>query len=260
MGLPLINVRVDARPEGDAHYWYEGYQVFHVANPRERNSEFVMKGVMIRLWDGGPIGIAWAECAWDEAAATAIQLANEMRPWAASASAIKRERPLASRLAEVRKELDSADGPIDEGSVRGTVPDDVVDAYIATSTQYRPGYPITRPHEVDFHGLLQAECRRLDEQVEEARRSVDATLPDMSALPAKPSRWWMDWDAPSHTWDRENWGDTLARRLAKTWARVSHSRDPLFRWCLSDDGMERAELHRITGVARSTIDRIAPPR
>jgi hypothetical protein len=43
--------------------------------------------------------------------------------------------------------------------------------------------------------------------------------------------------------------------LLKMWARWNHNRDAIIRTAYRD-GVPKTEIHQITGLARSTIDRI----
>ncbi|MFI1796339.1 hypothetical protein ACH427_03115 [Streptomyces sp. NPDC020379] len=262
MDLPLINTRSDERPDTGAHFWHNGWlPEFHVAHPKERYTAFVMSGVVVHLWDEGPVGMAWAECAWEDAAATAACLADQFRPWAASASAITQERSLASRIDRLQERFFTGyhERRIREEEVRGILPDEVIDAHKAAATERRsPDAPLVPSYRVDYRGPLQGEIRRLEACLAEGRHRADAALPDMSALPPEPGAWWLGWEARSQS-DRTNWGDVFARRVPEAWTRVSRSRDQLFRWCLAT-GMARMELHRITGASRATIDRIMSPK
>ena len=95
---------------------------------------------------------------------------------------------------------------------------------------------------------------RLRGEIARGQRLALAHAPDVTAARIHPA-----WTLPSVLLMRE--GDSLARTVASEllagWASARDQRDPLITWAVQDAEVTRSDVQRITGVSRSTINRMS---
>lgn len=121
----------------------------------------------------------------------------------------------------------------------------------------------THPTATALAPVVQA---RLRQTADACRRQALAAAPDLTAHPAPGAAWSVPapYAPPRYIGaadeDQEELRTLIAVQLLRAWAldKPAVTRDVLIVWA-ERAGVAKSEIHRLTGVARSTIDRILKP-
>ncbi|MET8502894.1 hypothetical protein [Streptomyces microflavus] len=121
----------------------------------------------------------------------------------------------------------------------------------------------THPTATALAPVVQA---RLRQTADVCRRQALAAAPDLTAHPAPGAAWSVPapYTPPQYIGaadeDQEELPTLLTVQLLRAWAldKPAVNRDSLIRWA-ERSGVAKSDIHRLTGVARTTIDRILKP-
>ncbi len=248
--LPLHTGK-DMREEALAEYGpglyflNNGFQQIHTSAGYDSWS--VDHGVRVWLMDGTEaIACAQEVVGRAEADAEVERLVAQMTPWAPVVAALARAGCLAarhSRIVKLRNEI-TRDTPVEQI-------DWLLDHYAGLLDADER--KLWWSHIQKIHNGLTAKAVAVDSERLDARTDAMAVVPPRSALPPAPNSWQMSPGSPAVLWTQP-----VVELCAQAWAaardEVEDSRGPMVRWAIGS-GMGKSELHQLTGMSRTTIDR-----
>ncbi|MFF8696284.1 hypothetical protein ACF08W_29135 [Streptomyces sp. NPDC015144] len=183
------------------------------------------------------------------------EAARELAPWARTVTHLDRARRYVRQVSQVERTLDDLDypGPDDDPAAvyerlaRLAVPED------RTPPADRPAWR-SRP-DADARELGARIRARLERLEREERSAALAALPAAEeSLPVLPRGWKPWWPKSEGTWT-----DAIAETLFERWRASgtgdTRARDDLIRR-VTDANISKSAVHRGTGIARTTIDRV----
>lgn len=207
------------------------------------DSTWQAPGVRVTLMDGRKqLANIKLEVAASKAEDVAQDVADGIEPW------VKTLRSL-TIVAGLRAELESADALTLRVEDQHWGFDDETQGELAYMAQ-----------RFDLNGPLGSDtCRQaaeyLGQQIARGQRLALAYAPDTATALIHPA-----WELPPVLLERP--GDSLASAVAGEllagWASARDLRDPLITWAVRDAETTRSDVQRITGVSRSTINRLLP--
>jgi hypothetical protein len=220
-------------------------------------------GATVCLMDG-PTLLAVSEAiipSWGEAKEYWDRKAEGITPWA---RVLRSLRPLDSLRSQVesleaarRFLLDDPHGhdPYYVASIEACALPEDVEAGRADV----PGLPATLglppvpPEAAQLWAAVGAHVlRRLRRTIDDYLRVALTLAPDLEAHGEALSGW--EVHHPPH--DSESVAPMVAEELLAAWAVVNGQRDPLVRWAVRKAEVSKARTHEVSGLSRSTIDRL----
>lgn len=233
---------------------------------REGDGTWRAHGVRLQLMDGPtPLAVCALEVAGTLAAEErGEQEAQAIEPWVSPLRYLHVTNGLRSSLAAARRLLDEAtylaeeggmlDRPDEEALYSMASEQEIADARAVVRTQPVAGLMVETSAAETDRALAATVVRRLTAQVDKGLRCTYAHAPDPAAHPIHPA-----WEVPGLAGTA---GESLARRLARQmlagWASARDGRDPLITWAVREAELTRTEVQQVTGVSRSTINRLLP--
>ncbi|WP_282797366.1 hypothetical protein [Streptomyces sp. CC224B] len=263
-GLPVIDFG-EEHPPG-LHIARTGYAEFHTRAAHSRTRAWVIdRGTAVYLHDGDT-ALAVAELIDDRDAQPRLQAAAiaEIAPWAQTIAHLIRSWALADRQ-DALASLLRARGYVDvysEGSFEVRREWDLE----AWTEKIRRLATDDDPADLtgdDLGAVIQV---RLKRERAAAQQAAVAALPPASggSLPPLTGTWELA-RGPRLPHAPQPWAEVVLPLLVQRWEDsddpVLRHRDALVHWAVAS-GISKAELHRASGIARSTIDRVlesAPP-
>ncbi|MFE0773364.1 hypothetical protein [Streptomyces sp. NPDC058861] len=214
-------------------------------------------GTLLRLMDGPRL---LAECKLEVPPAQAEErgelIAAEIEPWAESLRHLTGVRDLREALQradllrqEVLTELDFELLPSDELIDRIAAYSTPADA-LAVKEEVGPG-----PRE-GFHYtlLLDVVMKRLRREVAQGQRIALALAPPFGDISIHPA-----WVMPASIGQQEEpLAQAVAQELLMGWRDAQNLRDPLVTWSIHEAGLTRGRVQELSGISRTTINRLLP--
>lgn len=233
---------------------------------REGDSTWRAHGVRLVLMDGT---IQLAVCTIEVPGTLAAeergeQEATAIEPWVRTMQYLHVTRRLRGDLDAARRLLEDAaahaemGGTLDqfeEETLRGLASDqEIADTVASTRREPVLGMVVETPAAEVDQALAAAVVRRLTAQVDKGLRAAFAHAPDPAEHPIHPA-----WQTPglSHS-PGKSLATELARDVLAGWAAARDRRDPLITWAVQEAEVTRTEVQQVTGVSRSTINRLLP--
>ncbi|MER7688813.1 hypothetical protein [Streptomyces sp. NPDC097610] len=121
------------------------------------------------------------------------------------------------------------------------------------------GLPPVPPDPITFWSAVARRIiSRLAKTVADYQRVALTLAPDIEAHGADLS----GWECPRHTYgwhgDGASLATVVAQELLAGWAAVNSLRDPLLTWSIQSAKVSKVRAHELTGLSRTTIDRVLP--
>ncbi|MFB8441207.1 hypothetical protein ACFC7A_19395 [Streptomyces niveus] len=209
-------------------------------------------GVRLTLMDGPrTLAVCKLECAPVDADDLAAQFAGDIEPWVKTLRYLVVVGRLRSDLGAVKRLSYEAEEAGWDESEADTVTDRLLpyatDADVAAAQAGDHLRPLGAP-------LAELVAARLRAQIMKGLRRLLASAPDVTEYPIHP------------VWRRQEAGfiegkrmdQVVARNLLAGWAAVQGLRDPLITWAVQGAELSRTEVQQLTGVSRSTTNRLLP--
>ncbi|MEU2354388.1 hypothetical protein ABZ599_15720 [Streptomyces misionensis] len=119
------------------------------------------------------------------------------------------------------------------------------------------GLPPVQPDPITFwSAVARRVVSRLSRTVTDYQRVALTLAPDIEEHGADLR----GWQCPRHTYGWQGDGADLAaivaRELLAGWAAVNSQRDPLLKWSIGSAEVSKTRAHELTGLSRTTIDRV----
>ncbi|WP_432136846.1 hypothetical protein [Streptomyces sp. bgisy154] len=209
-------------------------------------------GVRLELMDGRqPLAVCKLEVAGTQAAEErGATVAEAIEPWTRTLRYLAAVQRLRDHLDTARSLLTEADD-----AEQYNRPMDEVDATtlraMATAQEQEQADP---GGDYDLASLARLVVSRLERQVGEGLRRALAFAPDPAAQPIHPA-----WELPGlGGMPGGSLAQAVARELLAGWAATRDLRDSLITWAVREAEVTRTEVQQVTGVSRSTINRLLP--
>lgn len=218
----------------------------------ENDGTWQAPGVRLDLMDGPRrLAVCKLEVAASKAEERAAPVATGIQTWAKTLQALAIVDELRSQLGRVdslmlQVEDEQASGCLEPTTVDemlGLAQQDEVDSAQTAGGRNPLGLPLGR--------LVAARLRR---QISRGLRLALAHAPSPVETPIHPA-----WEQPALAgMSGEPTVQYAARNLLAAWADVRDARDSLITWAVKDAEVERTTVQQLTGVARTTINRLLP--
>lgn len=202
-------------------------------------------GVRVTLMDGRTqLAVIKLEVAQSEADDAAKDVADGIEPWAKTLRALAIVAGLRGELESVERVLLRAQ----DEERWGRLEDETYEEIQATAQSLGVDGPIGS-------GTCRKAAAHLGGQIARGQRLALTYAPDVPTATIHPA-----WELPAQTLltAGEPLAPTVAADLLAGWASTRDQRDPLITWAVQSAETSRSDVQRITGVSRSTINRLLP--
>lgn len=213
----------------------------------ENDGTWQAPGVQVSVMNGRtPLARLKAECPPQDADGLAAAVVAGIEPWTGTLrylSAVRDLRTSLSTVERLQREAEDAAAWMEEETAADIASELARHAAATGTAQTCEGAALAR--------LVAA---RLRGQITTGLRRALAVAPDPAEHPLHPA-----WEQPGPAglpWD--NLAPSVARDLLTAWAHNRELRDPLITWAVTSARLTRTDVQQVSGVSRSTINRLLP--
>ncbi|GGX36403.1 hypothetical protein [Streptomyces chryseus] len=248
MDIVEIDNPNDSVQRASGSYFVSRYGLMSFPDGVSADAVIRERGMTLWLMEGGRRLAQWEQTgSRDDMTELRDRAAEQIAPW------VRTLRVLAP-LSDLRAELETV-RRLQLDLERYDDPSDVVDALVphAATDEIEQARRDSRAFEPLGSPLAAIVVARLSEAITHTQRVALAAAPSPTAADLSAA-----WSVPAATWhgQPEPLGRMLARELLAGWASTVSLRDPLVSWAVAQN-VAKAHVHELTGIARTTINRIA---
>lgn len=210
-------------------------------------------GVRLELMDGPSLlAVCKLEVPGTEPAEErGVAEAERIAPWVTTLRRLEKARSLRARLRYVQSLIEQTEGDGPHMPMLDHLKDELL-AY----AQQGEVEQANASNALDSLGLPLARlvAARLQREVNSAFMLALAVAPDVTASPIHPA-----WERPiAGGLPGAALAQETARDLLAGWTAARDLRDPLVTWSVEEAGITRTDVQAVTGISRSTINRLLP--